>query len=63
MEEKKLGTCQGEEYGLSPIECDNPATQRLKVEDEYWAKVCAECYDTADTMRTIEWEYYYRTRR
>ena len=55
--------CAGEEYGFSPIECDNPATTSVKVEDEYHAPLCAECYDSADTIRTIMWEYAYRTRR
>jgi hypothetical protein len=55
--------CGGEEYGFSPIECDNPATTSVKVEDEYRVGLCAECYDAADAIRTEAWEYAYRHRR
>ena len=60
VEQKK---CAGEDYGFSPIECDNPATTSVQVEDEYRAPLCAECYDAADAIRIEAWEYYYRTRR
>ena len=61
MEEKKLGTCQGETLGYAD-ECEAQATHTIKVEDGERYGVCDECYDTASEYRYAAWAAYYHSR-